>query len=163
MKNLISKKLALLAMAFLASMGSAFGQSITFDFNGINDNDYNADALIVNSGSWVSSNETINFSEGEDVTIKVFAYNIYELDKVYVDGEYGTIVGSICMDQLMVLCEHEHSPGSKVELFGPHVSLTERAARLQTIVYELLTSLSDRLTRRYVKDGKVIEEINTRF
>ena len=87
MKNLITKKLALLAIVLFASIGNAFGQSITFDFNGINDNDYNADALIVNSGSWVSSNETINFSEGEDVTIKVFAYNIYELDKVYVDGE----------------------------------------------------------------------------
>lgn len=87
MKNLITKKLALLAIVLFASIGNAFGQSITFDFNGINDNDYNADALIVNSGSWVSSNETINFSEGEDVTIKVFAYNLYELDKVYVDGE----------------------------------------------------------------------------
>lgn len=87
MKNLISKKLALLAIVFFASIGHAFGQSITFDFNGINENDYNADALIVNTGSWVSSNETINFSEGEDVTIEVYAYNIYELDKVYVDGE----------------------------------------------------------------------------
>lgn len=86
MKNLITKKLALLAIVLFASIGNAFGQSITFDFNGINDDDNNADALIVNSGRWVSSNETINFSEGEDVTIEVYAYNVYELDKVYVDG-----------------------------------------------------------------------------
>lgn len=91
MKNLISKKLALLAIVLFASIGNAFGQSITFDFNGINDDDNNADALIVNSDSWVFSNETINFPEGEDVTIEVYAYNLYELDKVYVDDKEITI------------------------------------------------------------------------
>ena len=33
MKNLISKKLALLAMVLFASIGSAFGYEISFEFN----------------------------------------------------------------------------------------------------------------------------------
>ena len=85
MKNLISKKLALLAIVLFASIGHAFGQSITFDFNGVNDNGYNAD-IYVNWDYWVSSNETRYFTAGEDVTIEVYAYNTYKLDKVYVDG-----------------------------------------------------------------------------
>ena len=83
--------------------------------------------------------------------------------KVWCEDEYGTIVGSICMDQMMVLCQHYHPVGTKCELFGEHVDIPERAAHLGTIPYELCTSLSDRLTRKYVRDGKVFLLIDPRF
>ena len=83
--------------------------------------------------------------------------------QVYVENEYGTIVGSICMDQLMILAEHEHLPGTKVEFFGEHVSIVERAKELDTITYELLTGITDRVSRVYVEDGKIIEKIDPRF
>ena len=83
--------------------------------------------------------------------------------EVYVENEYGTIVGSICMDQLMILTEHPHEVGSTVELFGPHIDIVKRASDLSTITYELLTSLSERLTRVYLKDGKEISRIDPRF
>ncbi|MBQ6560087.1 MAG: alanine racemase [Erysipelotrichaceae bacterium] len=83
--------------------------------------------------------------------------------QVYVDGEYGTIVGSVCMDQLMVLTEHEHLPGTKVELFGEHISIVERAKELNTITYELLTGLTDRVSRVYLENGQIVKTIDPRF
>ena len=83
--------------------------------------------------------------------------------KVWCEDEYGTIVGSICMDQMMILCEHPHPVGSVVELFGDRVSIEERANDLGTISYELYTSLSDRLTRRYLKNGRFFMSIDPRF
>ncbi|MCR4633693.1 MAG: alanine racemase [Erysipelotrichaceae bacterium] len=83
--------------------------------------------------------------------------------KVWCENEYGTIVGSICMDQLMILCEHPHEEGSKVELLGSHIDVAQRAKELGTIPYELYTSLSDRLTRKYLKNKKVFMSIDPRF
>lgn len=83
--------------------------------------------------------------------------------KVFVENEYGRIVGSICMDQLMILTEHPHAPGSKVELFGTHIDITKRAQELGTITYELITGLSERLTRIYKKNNEVIKRIDPRF
>jgi len=82
---------------------------------------------------------------------------------VYVENEHGRIVGSICMDQMMILTEHYHAPGAKVELFGEHVSLEERAKQLDTISYELLTSLSDRLARVHVSEDRIISSLTPRF
>ena len=83
--------------------------------------------------------------------------------KVYVGDEYGTIVGSVCMDQLMVLTEHPHAPGTQVELFGDHVSIVERAKDLGTITYELLTGLTDRVSRIYTENGRIVKRIDPRF
>lgn len=83
--------------------------------------------------------------------------------EVYVNDEYGKIVGSICMDQLMILTKHPHLPGTKVELFGKNIDISKRAEELGTITYELITSLSERLTRIYTKDGVEIKRIDPRF
>ena len=83
--------------------------------------------------------------------------------KVYIGGEYGTIVGSICMDQMMIHTDKYYKVGSVVELIGEHISAKDRAKELNTITYELLTSLSERLTRVYLKDGKVVRKIDLRF
>lgn len=83
--------------------------------------------------------------------------------EVYVNDEYGKIVGSICMDQLMILTKHPHIPGTKVELFGKNIDISKRAEELGTITYELITSLSERLTRIYTKDGVEIKRIDPRF
>ena len=82
---------------------------------------------------------------------------------VYVENEYGKIVGSICMDQLMILTKYSHSSGTKVELFGEHVDIAKRAEELNTITYELLTSMSDRIRRIYVSEGKIVNRIDPRF
>lgn len=83
--------------------------------------------------------------------------------KVFIEDEECTIVGSVCMDQMMVKCFKPHPVGSKVELFGEHISLEKRAQDLKIIIYEIITNISDRVTRRFIADGKIIETINERF
>ena len=83
--------------------------------------------------------------------------------KVWCENEFGTIVGSICMDQMMILTDSYHPVGSKVELLGGHIDVEERAKELGTITYELFTSLSDRVTRYYYKDNQIITRIDPRF
>lgn len=83
--------------------------------------------------------------------------------KVYIDGEECKIVGSVCMDQMMVRSFKPHPIGSKVELFGEHISLEKRAQDLKTITYEIITNISDRVTRVFVDEEKTVETINVRF
>ena len=83
--------------------------------------------------------------------------------KAYCDYEYGTIVGSICMDQMMILTDSYHPVGTRIELLGGHIDIDQRAIELSTIPYELFTSLSDRLTRYYFKDQQIISKIDPRF
>ena len=81
--------------------------------------------------------------------------------KVYLEGSYATIVGSICMDQMMIKTDKAYPVGTQVEIFGDHVSIFEMAKDLDTIVYEILTNLSDRLTRVYVDDKRNVVGIYT--
>lgn len=83
---------------------------------------------------------------------------------VYIDGEYAEIVGSICMDQMMVHINKPVAINSDVEIFGEHISLYDMAKDNQTIPYEILTSISDRVTRVYVdNDDKVLDMISNRY
>lgn len=92
MKNLISKKLALLAIVLFASIGNAFGQSIDVTLTGVdNSGDLCADvSLMSNSMSdprWISDHDQFSFSEGEDVTMKVYVYNsLYSIKSILIDG-----------------------------------------------------------------------------
>jgi alanine racemase len=82
---------------------------------------------------------------------------------LYIDGELAPIVGRICMDQCMIHTKKFYPVGTKVELFGKHIPVQEVALDLETIPYEILTNLSERLTRVYIKDNKVIDENNARL
>lgn len=68
--------------------------------------------------------------------------------EVYINGMFAPIVGSICMDMLMVdvsgvVCEE----GDSVEVFGAHISVCTIAAKIDTIPYEVMTSISQRVKR----------------
>ncbi len=83
--------------------------------------------------------------------------------KVYIDGHYCPIFGNVCMDQLMVKSDVYIAPGTKVEIFGDHISIYDMAKDLETIPYEILTSMSDRLERRYHKGGRIVGVHDPRF
>ena len=54
------------------------------------------------------------------------------------------------MDQAMIdVTEADARPGDPVEVFGEHMPLEELAAKLGTITYEILTSVSRRVQRVY--------------
>lgn len=83
---------------------------------------------------------------------------------VYIDGEYAEIVGSICMDQMMVHINKPAAIKSDVEIFGEHISLYDMANDNKTIPYEILTSISDRVTRVYVdSEDNVLDIISNRY
>lgn len=70
--------------------------------------------------------------------------------KVFVQGQKRPIVGRISMDLTVIdVTGLSVSPGDEVEIVGPNMPLSEVAAAMGTIDYEILTRLGARLERRY--------------
>lgn len=72
---------------------------------------------------------------------------------VSVHGQLAPIIGNVCMDMIMVdvtsiACEE----GDEVIIFGKSLPATEFAETAQTISYELLTGLSQRIKRIILKN-----------
>jgi len=84
-------------------------------------------------------------------------------NEVYIAAEKGKIVGSICMDLMMIKTTKAYKVGTPVEIFGDHISLYDIANKLQTIPYEILTGISDRVARIYVSENQEIGEELPRF
>ena len=73
--------------------------------------------------------------------------------KVYINGMKCPTVGSICMDACMVdVTDVDCRVGDNVEIFGEHVPVSEIAKTLDTIPYEVLTSISERVKRVYYRE-----------
>lgn len=82
---------------------------------------------------------------------------------VYINGKLCKIVGRVCMDQCMVLLDEYVPVGTRVEIFGEHISLDEMAEELGTITYEIICLVTPRVTRVYTRNGKVVKEFNMRL
>ncbi len=73
--------------------------------------------------------------------------------KVLINGEVAPIVGNICMDLTMVdVTNIKAEEGDIAVLFGERLPVTELADSIGTIPYEILTSVSPRVKRVYVKE-----------
>ncbi len=73
--------------------------------------------------------------------------------KVYINGAYCPVVGNVCMDMIMVnITDVEAQEGDQVEIIGNHISPNLLAQWMKTIPYEVLTGISERVRRVYVKD-----------
>ncbi len=83
--------------------------------------------------------------------------------KVFVRDQEAEIVGRVCMDQTMIRVSPDIPEGTKVEIFGPHCSLSRMAEELDTIPYEILCLVSDRVTRIYKRSGTKVAESNGRM
>ncbi len=67
-----------------------------------------------------------------------------------VNGQPAEYVGNICMDVCMIdVTEISCREGDAVEIFGDNLPVTALSDRLETIPYEVLTSVSDRVKRVY--------------
>ena len=77
-----------------------------------------------------------------------------EVGNVGINRTLAPIVGSICMDMMMINVDDipNVKEGDKVTIFNAKPSLKEFADYCQTITYEVLTSISPRVKRIYVKD-----------
>ena len=75
--------------------------------------------------------------------------------KVLINGEYCQSVGRVCMDQFMVRLPYEMEKGTKVTLIGENggkrITAQDVADYADTIHYEILCSVSERVPREFIK------------
>lgn len=114
----------------------------------------------------ISSGETIGynraFKANESTRIAVLPIGYADglrrslsngVGKVVINEKQFPIVGNVCMDMCMVdIGKEPVHEGQEVEIFGQHLTLHEMAELMQTIPYEVLTSVSERVKRVYITD-----------
>lgn len=72
---------------------------------------------------------------------------------VMINNQKASIIGSICMDMLMVdITELKCQEGDEVVLFGTNPTVSFIAEKLETIPYEILTSISQRVKRVFYRE-----------
>ena len=72
---------------------------------------------------------------------------------VLINGERCPIVGNICMDICIVdITDSNAKEGDEAIIFGEEITITDLANQLETIPYEILTSISPRVKRIYYKE-----------
>jgi alanine racemase len=72
---------------------------------------------------------------------------------VTINNQKATILGSICMDMMMVdVTNINCSEGDEVIVFGTNPKITEIATTTGTISYEILTGISQRVKRIFYKN-----------
>lgn len=115
----------------------------------------------------VSSGETVGYSRKGQTTrdTKIGIINLGYADgyfrnfgngvaQVYIKGQCAPTIGNVCMDMIMIDitdCKNIEE-GDEVELIGAHISAADLAAKANTISYEILTSISNRVQRVYWED-----------
>lgn len=73
--------------------------------------------------------------------------------KVLIGGSKAPIIGTICMDMCMVdITGISAREGDRAVIFGEDLHVSEVAATLGTISYEILTSIGQRVKRVYFKE-----------
>ena len=73
--------------------------------------------------------------------------------QVLINGVRCPSIGNVCMDQCMIdVTDADCHVGDRVEIFGPNIPVAEIANTLDTIPYEILTSISSRVKRVYFRE-----------
>jgi len=71
---------------------------------------------------------------------------------VNILGKPAPIIGNVCMDMIMVNITHiDCKEGDEVIVFGPEQTAEHLAETVNTISYELITAISQRVKRVYIK------------
>jgi alanine racemase len=69
--------------------------------------------------------------------------------EIFINGRRCPILGRVTMDQIMadVTDAGEVNEGDEVEMFGPNIPVAEIAEKAETIVWEIFTGITPRVTR----------------
>jgi len=71
---------------------------------------------------------------------------------VMINGEKAYIIGNVCMDMIMVDITHiDCSEGDEVIVFGKQSTAETLSETTNTISYELITAISQRVKRSYIE------------
>jgi len=114
----------------------------------------------------VSKNETIGYNRmgkaNEDMTIAIVPVGYADglnrklsngKGKLYINGFFVPIVGNVCMDMCMVdITGCNIHEGDEVIVFGKEQSVIDLANIIETIPYEIFTSVSSRVKRIYFQE-----------
>ena len=76
-----------------------------------------------------------------------------EVGYVIINNKKAAIVGAICMDMMMIdVTEIDCEIGTEVLIFGEQLRVTEIAKFWNTIPYEVMTGISQRVKRIFYKE-----------
>ena len=95
-------------------------------------------------------------NDGKIATVKIGYADGYSRDlgngvgKMSIKNQTAHTIGNICMDMCMLdVTDLEVNEGDDVVIFGEELSVYTLAEQLQTIPYEILTNISQRVKRVY--------------
>jgi len=73
--------------------------------------------------------------------------------KMYINGKLVPIIGNVCMDMTMLdITGVEVQEGDEVIVFGEYLPVSDLAKWSQTIAYEIITGISQRVKRVYFEE-----------
>lgn len=115
----------------------------------------------------VSQNETVGYNRKGKLhrTSKIATVRIGYADgfsrrlgngksMMYVNAQLAPVIGNVCMDMTMI--DVTDIPGvqegDQVEIFGNHLSVQQLAVWCDTIPYEIMTGISQRVKRVYLEE-----------
>ena len=116
----------------------------------------------------VAAGETVGYSRRGKIEVdsKIATVSIGYADGYFRDFGNGNAymlvndipartLGSVCMDMCMLNVTDipEVKAGDKVTVFGAHLPITELAQWANTIPYEIITSVSQRVKRIYINES----------
>lgn len=122
----------------------------------------------VEAGETVSYGATYSPKETEWIATIPIGYadgwsRRHQGDVAYIGEEACEYVGRVCMDQTMIRLQTYHPVDTIVELLGDHADVVKMAKHMETIPYEILTQVSDRIPKVYYENGKKIGEVHSRM
>ena len=113
----------------------------------------------LNQGEQVGYGFTYEAEEGHWMGVIPIGYadgwwRLNQGRSVVIEGEECEIIGRVCMDQMMVKLSRPFETGTQVTLIGNNMPIVRVAKELDTIPYEVLCSLSDRIPRLYLSEER---------
>ncbi len=95
----------------------------------------------------------VGYADGLDRHLSRGVGQMYIRCKESGTGHRVLIIGNICMDATMLdITGIPATVGDEVEIFGQNIPVTELARKIDTIPYEILTSIAPRVKRVYYKE-----------
>lgn len=107
----------------------------------------------IEKNSYVGYNRTYEIEKNKYIATVSVGYadgykrKLSNRAKVYINGKKYNVVGNICMDLMMVEVDENVKVDDKVELFGKNISIYEISKLSDTINYEILTSITNRVKK----------------
>lgn len=74
---------------------------------------------------------------------------------VMINGHKATVIGRVCMDQMMVICE-DAKVGDEVIIYGEGITVDDVAKYNKTSPYKVLCDIGRRVPRVYKYNGKIV-------